>query len=106
MLTNIIIGIVGFIIGWKLREVHAKWYLARLEKKIKEEIDRSGWKQIKVKVHKENDMFYLYEVESEKFVTQGKSRKEISEYLAKYFPETSFVADPENVKEVGFVDDN
>ena len=49
-------------------------------------------------------MFYLYNSETDEFLTQGYSKEEIQENLKKRFKnvDMAFHATSENIKEVGF----
>ena len=71
-----------------------------------QEIDKKPEESNKltVKIEKNNDIFYLYNMETDEFLTQGSSKEEIQENLKKRFGnvDMAFHATSENVKEVGF----
>ena len=55
---------------------------------------------IKIEIHK--DVYYVFNKESDEFMGQGATRKELEDELAKRHPDKRFIATPENLKEVGF----
>ena len=90
----------GFIMGW--------FALSRLVKhrvrKIRELLDKSDAEsasnEVMVKFTRIDDQVYAYNAETEEFLSQGTTKKEIVDALAKRFPGISFRASPANLKEV------
>jgi hypothetical protein len=72
-------------------------------KKAEEETPKPTNK-ISVKIERSGKMFYLYNLETNEFLTQGYSKEEIQENLKKRFKnvDMAFHATSENIKEVGF----
>lgn len=102
-----LISIACFIGGWYFRQ----WIAVLRIKHILEENDgkfpvikksKSDVPELMIKIEKHKDIFYVFENETDKFLTQGATRAECVEKLAKMYTEINIVADPNNVKEVGF----
>jgi len=94
--------ITCFILGWKLREYTAVRKITKIMQEIDKKPEESN--KLTVKIEKNNDIFYLYNMETDEFLTQGSSKEEIQENLKKRFGnvDMAFHATSENVKEVGF----
>ena len=96
LITNII-AVIGLIfIGWKLREFHARRQIDAMIDNIKENVIKEI-STVKVLIEKTNGVFYLYNQDTDVFIAQGVTRKEIQDYLEKAFPNTKFHADPDNI---------
>ena len=100
--------IACFAVGWYARQ----WFaVMRLNYLLKEHnIEFTDFKQepksdspeLKIKVEKRKDIFYVYNANTDKFLAQGPTKKEVVEKLTKEFPKFNIVADPNNTNEVGF----
>lgn len=100
---SFLIFIVGILLGWKFREYTAVRKFNKMIKKAEEETPKQPNK-ISVKIERSGKMFYLYNSETDEFLTQGYSKEEIQENLKKRFKnvDMAFHATSENIKEVGF----
>jgi hypothetical protein len=100
--------IACFILGWYARQWFAVLRLNYLLKEHdiefleKPKSDIPNIPEMKIKIEKHNDIFYVYDANTDKFLTQGSTRKECVNNLTKDYPTTSIVADPNNTHEVGF----
>lgn len=94
---------LGLLLGWKFREYTA---VRKFHKMVKQVEEQSPVKlnKINVKIERSGKMFYLYNLETDEFLTQGYSKEEIQENLQKRFKNSDMVfhATSENIKEVGF----
>ena len=54
-----------------------------------------------VNIEKHGDMYYAFERETDSFVAQGRSAEEIREAMKKRFPEKTFMANEQHLKELG-----
>lgn len=104
-----LIYIACFILGWKFREYTAVRKMTKLlnSKKSEDEDDEEEEEvnKVPVRIERNGDMFYLYNLETQEFLAQGKSKDEIQELLKLRFGNkftVSFHATPDNIKEVGF----
>jgi hypothetical protein len=105
-----LVYIACFILGWYARQ----WFaVLRLNYLLKEHnIDLPDFKEdlksdisapeLKIKVEKHKDTFYIYDANTDKFLAQGATRTECVDKLTKEFPKFDIVADPNNTSEVGF----
>ena len=99
----IVVGcvIIGFSLGWNLREriaiIKANRILSQLEQQdtVEEEI-------IRITIEKDKDILFAYHKDSSQFITQAKDRNELEQKLAVLFPGKRFGVTPENLNEIGF----
>ena len=100
---SFLLFIVGLLLGWKFREYTAVRKFHKMIKQSEEQQPVAPTK-ISVKIERSGKMFYLYNLETDEFLTQGYSKEEIQENLQKRFKNSDMVfhATSENIKEVGF----
>lgn len=98
---SFLLFIVGLLLGWKFREYTA---VRKMQKLIKEAEKPKETDKIQVKIEKHKDMFYVYNTETDEFLTQGKDKEEIQANLKSRFGNVNmaFHATSENIKEIGF----
>jgi hypothetical protein len=97
-----IVFAVGFLVGWNERE---KWaskkvdaLLDMYDKEVEKHIEES---RIDIKIEKHNDVYYVYNKDTDDFMAQASTRKELEDALAARFSGKRFFADADNLKEVG-----
>ena len=56
---------------------------------------------IKIKIERHNDMLYVYDLETNQFMAQGKNEQELTNQLREKFPGKGFAASNEDIKESG-----
>jgi hypothetical protein len=101
----VIIGsvIIGFSIGWNLRErvavVKANRMLAQIEQELEQDADPEV---IKITIEKDNGILFAYHKDSSQFITQANDRKELEKKLSELFPGKTFGVSPKNLIEIGF----
>jgi len=71
-----------------------KGRLPELKEKIKKNI-------VPVTIEKHGDIYYAFERETNTFVAQGRTANEIREAMQKRFPEKTFMANEQHLKELG-----
>lgn len=99
---NYLLYIVCFLLGWKFREYTA---VRKFNKMLKQaEVKETQSEKISVKIEKHNDMFYVFNLDTDEFLTQGKNKEEIQANLKRRFGNVNmaFHATAENIKEIGF----
>ena len=102
----IVVGtlIVGFIIGWNLRErvaiIKTNNFLAELEKDIEQE---EAEEVIRITIEKDSNNLFAYHKDSSQFITQAPNREELEKKLAELFPGKTFGVTPQNLIEIGFI---
>jgi len=95
--------IIGFIIGW----VALKLLINHRIKQMLESIvnsplpEKKEAKKVDIDLVKIKDVIYAYSREEQEFLAQGITKEEIVANLKKRFPNTSFMASPKNLREVG-----
>jgi hypothetical protein len=100
----IVLGI-GFHLGWNARERHAKEVLKSLVQDIEEDTQREvDESEIKITIDKHNDCYFVYRMEDQTFMAQGKTRNELEHNLMKLFPGKKFACTRDNLVEVGFAE--
>lgn len=94
--------ILGFILGWILREEMAKRRVDALMNQLGSELETVAKDLINIKIEQHSGMYYVFNKETDEFMAQASTRKELEDSLAERYPEKRFAATPENLKEVGF----
>lgn len=94
--------ILGFILGWVLREEMAKRRVDALLNQLGGELENVAKDLINIKIEQHSGMYYVFNKETDEFMAQASTRQELEDSLAERYPEKRFAATPENLKEVGF----
>lgn len=97
----IVLGI-GYHLGWHARERHAKEVFKSLVQEMEEDANTEA--EIKITIDKHNDCYYVYRMEDQSFMAQGKTRNELEHSLMKLFPGKKFACAHDNLVEVGFAE--
>lgn len=99
-----VVGVLGFYSGWKTREQVATRrmheIMDQVETAIEEQVNDSV---IKIVIEQHNGVYYVYDMNDNSFMAQGKDRKELEGVLASKFPGKTFAASTSNLTEVGFI---
>jgi len=95
LLSFAAILVFGFVIGWWFREFVAK---IKIEQLI-ESVDVSN-DVIRIRMERVDGMIYIYNMETNEFMAQGKTRNVVERNLKERFPDTVFAATDENLREV------
>ena len=102
IISYILVFLVGTIYGWKLRERHSEKLLDGFMDKLNTEVEQKiSESVIYIDIEKQNGVFYVYDKKNKDFMGQGKSKEELEENLAKRFPNKKFLADSNNLKDMG-----
>ena len=95
--------IMGFSIGWNLREkiaiAKANRMLAEIEQELEQETNPDV---IRITIEKDNGILFAYHKDSSQFITQANDRKELEKKLAELYPGKTFGVTPKNLIEIGF----
>lgn len=98
--------LVAFIWGYRFREYLATkkmdTLIGILNEQAKEREQEIQKNVMFVTIEKHNDMFLVYEKDTNKFLTQSTNQKELGENLKKMFPNKRFAASHQNLREVGY----
>ena len=98
IITSLLFGI---LMGWWLREFTA----AMKMKHIMRSLEANSKSFVRIRIERTNGMFYVYNIETNEFMAQGKTRTLVEQNLKERFPDTVFAATDENLREV-FVNDS
>jgi hypothetical protein len=97
----IFIIIFLFYISFFLGKIYGVYLAGR---HIKSLLNNSEIKHVNIIVSKSNDSYLVHGAETNEFIAQGKSKREILEILAIRFPLVNFMVDKSNLREVGFIE--
>ena len=95
LLSFVAILVFGFMVGWWLREFVAKIKIKQLIESIDVPND-----VVRIRLERMNGMIYIYNMETNEFMAQGKTRNVVERNLKERFPDTVFAATDENLREV------
>lgn len=94
--------IFGGVVGWKLRELLARRIVQQFQNRVTESIQEAAKRIIYIQVSKESGQYFVHNKKTGEFMTQGSTREEVAARLGDLFPDMTFIAHQENLKEVGF----
>jgi hypothetical protein len=98
-LTYVVVWILGAVYGWYARERQARRTIDRFFSEVTEAVDEEvNDTIIPIKIDRHSGVFYVYNKDTEEFLGQGDTRKELELNLAKRFPDQKFAADKESLK--------
>lgn len=96
----LLLGIaIGIPIGWKYREITAFQAVRKYQQQL---ANAAMEKTVFISVSKLEDQFLVHNQETGEFLAQGTTHEEIRSLLNKRYPDRVFVADPKNLREVGY----
>ena len=96
LMTILTALVFGFLLGWWVREVVAAVKIKHLMQSVEEHTRNV----VRIKIERTNDMIYIYNMETNEFMAQGKTRSLVERNLKERFPDTVFAATDENLREV------
>ena len=82
--------IVAFLIGWKVREYYAILTVSKYLMNAQVEQQKTS---TVVYVERHDDILFVYEKETNKYLTNGKDIAEINKNLGEQFPSKLFITD-------------
>lgn len=101
LIIFIMVFVAGFKLGWYAREKAAE----RIVNKLMDELQGMQPEEaevININIEKHNNTYYVYDKDKNSFMGQASNRKELEDVLGARFPGKRFLADRDNLKEVGF----
>ncbi len=101
-----IVGILGFFSGWHAREQAAVRKMDELLNHIGEEYEEVKINTIRITIEQHSGVYYVYNMDDNSFMGQGKTRKELEEVLASKFPGKTFAAAHKNLVEMGWANES
>lgn len=97
-----LIGAIGFWAGYWFREYRAKKIVMQYQQSLVELIKEAESRVVSIVVQKEGDKYYVYNENTNEFLAQGSTHKEIIDILNTRFPGINFIANKSNLEEVGY----
>jgi hypothetical protein len=99
---SFLLFLLGFTTGW----FALQYFIAYKVKRMLNSIDTQAnlppvRKVINIDFYKYKDRIYAYNRDTQAFLVHGETREEIATYLNKHYPDTNFMANPVNLKDVG-----
>jgi hypothetical protein len=91
---------IGFVLGWFALRVLINLKMKRMLDSIVN-TPTTEKKTINLDFVKMDHAILAYNRDTQQFLAQGSSREEITALLLKRFPDTNFMANTKNLKEVG-----
>ena len=97
------IWVMGAVSGWKAREEHAKNVTEKLINHLQESVQQQVEESvINITIEKHNNMFYVYDRETNEFMAQGSSKDEVETNLQKRYPGKRFGCSESVLPQTGF----
>jgi len=98
-----VISALAFLAGWSARERAAakrvEEILNETTEKVKQHIRENI---IRIKIEQDRGCYYVYDLDDNSFLGQGKTRQELEDALASKYPGKTFAAEHSNLVEMGF----
>jgi hypothetical protein len=91
----LVFWIMGAVYGWYARERHARRLIDKMFSNVEETDDPST---LKINIEKHGSMFYVYDKETNDFMAQGRTKKELESNLTQRYPDKRFAADKDNLR--------
>lgn len=96
---------VWLVVIWLFMKVWETYLIAKneaLKEQIKEMTAQIKEQIIHVNIEKHNDVFYLFEKDTHRFIAQGTNFEEVIEHCQKRFKDKSVIADEAQMDQLGF----
>lgn len=101
ILIVVIFGVSCFLLGWKLREIHAKNVVARMKKEMLEEAHEEFKSNVvNIKVEDHNGEFFVYRKDDGSYLAHGETKSTLEDILNEKFPGKMFNASPEDLQKL------
>jgi len=98
-----VVWTMGAVAGWNAREEHAKKitekFLDHLQNSVENHVEENV---IQITIEKHNNVFYVYDRNTNEFMAQGSSQSEVENNLKKRFPGKTFGCPESVLSETGF----
>lgn len=98
-----VISVLSFFAGWVARERTAIRRMDEVLEQTTENVKKHIRENvIRIKIEQEKGHFYVYDLDKNTFMAQGKDRQELEQRLVEKYPGKTFAAEESNLVEVGF----
>jgi hypothetical protein len=96
-----VVWVMGVKSGWDARERHAR-KITKQFLDIMQEAEQEEPSFINITIEKHNNVFYVYDKETNEFMAQGSTQSEVENNLRKRYPGKSFGCSESVLTETGF----
>jgi hypothetical protein len=101
VVMGIIVWVMGVKAGWDAREKHAR-KITKEFLDVMQEAEEEEPSFINITIEKHNNIFYVYERDTNEFMAQGSTQKEVEANLRKRYPGKSFGCAESVLSDTGF----
>lgn len=92
-----VIFCLGFFLGWRFREVHAKIVVEKYQEEYIESLKKDV---INIKVEDSDGTFFVYKKEDGSYIAHGENMTKLEDILNEKYPGKRFNATPEDLKKL------
>ena len=97
-----VVWVMGAVSGWNAREKHARKITEQFLENMQQSVQEDD-SVIHITIEKHNNVFYVYDRDTNEFMAQGNTQSEVENNLRKRFPGKRFACPESILKEVGFL---
>jgi hypothetical protein len=90
LIIYIIIAVVCFYIGWRARESYAKLIVSKYLDNMQESIGDDS-SILSIEVEKHANTYYVYNIDTNSFITQVNSKEQLFEYFKVNHPDKTVI---------------
>ena len=101
VLFGFVVWVMGVKSGWDARERHAR-KITKEFLDVMQEAEEEESSVIQITIEKHNNVFYVYERDTNEFMAQGSTQNEVETNLRKRYPGKSFGCSERVLSETGF----
>ena len=96
-----VVWVMGAVSGWNARETHARKITEEFLENMQQSVQEDD-SVIHITIEKHNNVFYVYDRDTNEFMAQGNTQSEVENNLRKRFPGKSFGCAESVLTETGF----
>lgn len=97
-----VVWLMGAVSGWNARERHAKRITEQFLEHMQQSVEEHDEHIIHINIEKHNNVFYVYDRDTNEFMAQGSTQSEVETNLRKRYPGKSFGCAESVLTETGF----
>ena len=96
-----VVWVMGAVSGWNAREKHARKITQQFLETMQQSVQEDD-SVIHITIEKHNNVFYVYDRDTNEFMAQGNTQSEVETNLRKRFPGKTFGCAESVLTETGF----
>lgn len=97
-----VVWLMGAVSGWNARERHARKITEHFLENMQQSLQQHDENVIQITIEKHNNVFYVYDRETNEFMAQGSTQNEVENNLKKRYPGKTFGCPESVLSETGF----